>query len=178
METDTKQRDNVPYLLWSSDGQEFEGTKWSWVEIVEGDRINQMVVVDFIRDLVNVGMYPFCVAYDPWHVDDWTDRELRRLVGDSRVYPVPQTARVISPLMKVHKLDLHARKVICPNPCLHQNRANVQARVDNNDNVFPQKKNLNPKSRIDLYMSELFSLAAYQKFEEEYLSAIGWMGEY
>lgn len=163
---DFKERDQVPYRQWAADG---------WVDILyETDRINQMVFIDFLRELVDDGIYPFAVAYDPWRVDDWTDREIRRLVGDTRVYPVPQTARVISPLMKEHKLDLHSRRVICPNPCLHHNRSNVQARTDNNDNDFPQKKGLKHHNKIDGFMAELFSLAAYKKFEEEYLSAIRW----
>lgn len=174
MATDAKQKDNVPYLLWSSDGQRMGDTMWHWVDVVEGDRIPQTVVIDFMRELVDVGMYPFCVAYDPWHTEDVMDLNLRRLVGDSRVYPVKQTARTISPLMRTHALDLKANKVICPNPCLHHSRGCVQARVDNNDNVFPQKKNLNPTQKIDGFMGELFALAAEQKFAESYYSSIGW----
>ena len=161
---DIKERDSVPYRQWAADG---------WVDILyDTDRINQMVVIDFLRELVDMGIYPFAVAYDPWRVDDWTDREIRRLVGETRVYPVPQTARVISPLMKEHKLDLKAKRVICPNPCLHHNRTNVQARTDNNDNDFPQKRDLKPGHKIDGYMAELFALAANKKFEEEYMQAI------
>lgn len=174
MQSDAKQKDNVPYLLWSSEGQPMNGTTWHWVDIVEGDRIPQMVVIDFLRELVDAGMYPFCVAYDPWHTEDVMDMNLRRLVGDSRVYPIAQTARTISPLMRTHELDLKAGKVICPNPCLHHSRSCVQARVDNNDNVFPQKKNLNPTQKIDGFMSELFALGAEQKFAESYYSSIGW----
>jgi len=176
MGTDAKQKDRVPYLLWSSMGQPMnDGTTWGYVDIVDGDRVNQQVVIDFMRELVDAGMYPFCVAYDPWHVDDYTDRTIRRLVGESRVYPVPQTARVISPLMRKHELDLKAHKVICPNPCLHHSRSSVQARVDNNDNVFPQKKDLQSHQKIDGFMAELFAKAAEEKFFESYISAIDWI---
>lgn len=174
MGTDDKQKDKVPYLTWASQGQPMSGTLWHYVDIVEGDRVNQSVVIDFLRELVDAGMYPFCVAYDPWHVDDYTERTLKRLVGENRVYPVPQTARVISPLMRKHELDLKAQKVICPNPCLHHSRSSVQARVDNNDNVFPQKKDLQPHQKIDGFMAELFALGAEEKFFETYTAAIGW----
>lgn len=163
MMTDAKQKDNVPYLQWASQG---------WVEIVEGDRVNNYVIIDYLRELVDEGIYPFAVAFDPWHVDDALTRDLERLIGSSRTVPVPQTARVISPLMKEHKLDLKAHRVICPNPCLHHCRTAVQARVDNNDNVFPKRRDI--KHKIDGFMAELFSLHAFNKFKEEYLSSIGW----
>lgn len=162
---DFKERDAVPYRLWASQG---------WLDIVEGDRVNQFVIIEWLRELVDMGIYPFAIGYDPWHVDDYTERELVRLVGESRVFPVPQTARVISPLMKEHKLDLAARRIICPSPVLHWNRASVQARTDLNNNDFPQKRDLQSNHKIDGYMAELFALAVYHKFEEEYQQAISW----
>lgn len=174
METDALQKDNVPYLLWSSQGQPMDGTIWNYVDIVEGDRVNQSVVIDFLNDLVSVGMYPFCVAYDGWHVDDYTDRTIRRLCGDSRCYQVPQTARVLSPLMRTYELDLKARKIICPNPCLHHSRQSLEAREDNGGNLFPRKKDLQPQQKIDGAMSEMFALAAEQRYYEDYMSAIGY----
>jgi len=172
--TDANQKDNMPYNFWSEQGQPMDGTIWHWVDIVEGDRVGFDCVLDFLNDLVSVGMYPYCIAYDPWHIGDLEDRSIRRLVGDSRSFAVPQTARVISPLMREHELDLKAKRVICPNPCLHHNRTSVQARTDNNDNIFPQKKDLKPNMKIDGFMAEIFSLAAFNKYRDEYLVAIDW----
>lgn len=163
---DFKERDNVPYRQWAADG---------WVDIIpEVDRVNEIVFIDFLRELVDVGCYPFAVAYDQWRISEWADREMQRLVGSSRVVQVPQYPRYISPVMKEHKLDLKARKVICPNPCLHHCRLNVQARTDNNDNDFPQKKDLDHRHKIDGFMAELNCLFGFHKFQEEYLSAIEW----
>ena len=174
MQADYNQKDRVPYLLWSSQGQKMGDTMFHYVDIVEGDRVNQMVIIDFLRDLVDIGMYPFCIGYDSWHVDDWTDRELHRLVGDSRVHPVPQTARVISPLLRTYELDLKAKLIICDNPCLHHSRQSVEAREDNGGNLFPRKKDLQKNQKIDGAMAELFALSAFNKYKEEYLSAIEW----
>ncbi|MBR2681940.1 MAG: hypothetical protein IKE22_01570, partial [Atopobiaceae bacterium] len=175
MQTDSNQKDNVPYLTWSSQGQPMDGTVWHYVEVVEGDRVNQSVIIDMLNDLVSVGMYPYCVAYDGWHVDDYTDRTIRRLVGDSRCFAVPQTARVLSPLIRTHELDLKAHKVICPNVCLHHSRQSLECREDNGGNLFPKKKDLQPNQKIDGVMSELFALAAEQRYYESYMSAIGWI---
>lgn len=172
--TDDNQKDNVPYNYWSEHGQPMDGTIWHWVDIVEGDRVGFSCVLDFLNDLVSVGMYPYCVAYDPWRVGELEEKTLQRLIGASRSFPVPQTARVISPLMREHELDLKAHRVICPNPCLHHNRTSVQCRVDNNDNIFPQKKDLKPNMKIDGFMAEIFSLAAFNKYRDEYLAAIDW----
>ena len=163
---DYKERDNVPYRQWAADG---------WVDIIpDVDRVNEMVFIDFLRELVDAGCYPFAVAYDQWRITEWADREMQRLVGSTRVVQVPQYPRYISPIMKEHRLDLRAKKVICPNPCLHHCRINVQARTDNNDNDFPQKKDLDHRHKIDGFMAELNCLFGFHKFEEEYLSAIGW----
>ena len=58
---DFKERDQVPYRQWAADG---------WLEIVEGDRVNQLVIIEYLRELVDMGIYPYAVAYDPWNVDD------------------------------------------------------------------------------------------------------------
>ena len=163
---DFKERDNVPYRQWAANG---------WVDIIpDVDRVNEIVFIEFLRELVDAGCYPFAVGYDQWRITEWADREMQRLVGSTRVVTVGQYPRVISPLMKEHRLDLKAKRVICPNPCLHHCRINVQARTDNNDNDFPQKKGLDHRNKIDGYMAELHSLYAFHKFEEEYLSAIEW----
>lgn len=160
-----KERDAVPYRQWASEG---------WLNIVEGDKVNQMVIIEWLRSLVDDGLYPFAVSYDAWHVDDWTERELKRLVGENRAKPVPQYARILSPLMKEHKLDLRAGRIVNDSPVTHWNRMNVEVSTDNLNNIMPRKKGLLPQNKIDGYMAEIFAFSAYKQFEEEYLSIIGW----
>lgn len=161
-----KERDGVPYHQWAADGL---------IRIVPGNKVNQMVIIEWLRELVDEGVYPFAVGYDKWHVDDHTELELQRLVGESRARPVEQYAKVISPLMKEHRLDLRAKRIIDnDNPVLQWCRSNVNARADNNDNYFPQKKELRPQNRIDGYMAELCAYGALKRNEEEYMQAIGW----
>ena len=77
--------------------------------------------------------------------------------------------------MKEHRLDLRAKRIIDnDNPVLEWCRSNVNARADNNDNYFPQKKGLRPQNRIDGYMAELCAYGALKRNEEEYMQAIGW----
>jgi phage terminase large subunit-like protein len=174
-QTDAKQKDRVPYLFWSSQGQKFGDTTWHYVDIVEGDRVGIQCAIDFMSDLVNEGMYPYCIGYDSWHIGDLEQDKLKRFVGESRTLPVPPTMKAISPLVREHELDLKAHRVICPNPCLHHNRESVQVRVDPQENVQVQKKDLQPHQKIDGFMAELYSLAAFNKFKDGYLSSIGWV---
>lgn len=174
MQTDAKQKDNVPYLLWSTQGQKINDTMWHYVEIVDGDRVGFPNVVDFINELVNEGMYIYCIGYDPWHFGDVETDMLKRYVGETRALPVPPTLKAMSPLIRMHELDLKAHKVICPNPCLHHNRSSVQVREDPQGNVQVQKRDLKPENRIDGFLAETYALAAYNKFKDGYLSAIGW----
>ena len=174
MQTDAKQKDNVPYLLWSTQGQKVNDTMWHYVEIVDGDRVGFPNVVDFMNELTNEGMYIYCVGYDPWHFGDVETDMLKRYVGETRALPVPPTLKAMSPLIRMHELDLKAHKVICPNPCLHHNRSSVQVREDPQGNVQVQKRDLKPENRIDGFLAETYALAAYNKFKDGYLSAIGW----
>lgn len=164
-ESNHRQRDGVPYLKWQSDGL---------IRIMEGSKVNQRVVVDFINELMRDGLYPMAVAYDPWHVDDWTKREIEYVVGSANMHEVTPWSKDISQAMKEHRIDLHDGVVNDnDNDILHWCRANVQAKRDNSDNVFPLKKGLKPENRIDGYMAEIYAYIAYKKHEESYLSMIG-----
>ena len=163
---DIKERDKVPYRQWSADG---------WIEILYGeDRVNNYHIITFLQELVDIGCYPFAVAYDNWHVEDSLERDLKRLVGETRCFAVPQTAKSISPLLREMELDLKAKKVINPSPVAHWCRSNVSVRADNNNNIMAQKRDLQPNRKIDGMMAELFALSAMKRFEEEYLNAIEW----
>lgn len=175
MQTDAKQKDNIPYLLWASQGQKMGDETWHYVDIVDGDRVGFPPVLDFLNDLVNAGIYPFCIGFDPWRFGDLEQEQLKRFVGPTRTLPISPTMKSVSPLVREHELDLKAHKVICPNPCLHHNRISVQVREDPQGNVQVQKRDLQPHQKIDGFMAELYSLGAFNKYKEEYLSAIEWV---
>lgn len=168
---DFKERDAVPYHLWAQ--QETCGFKT--LTIVSGDRVNQKVIVDWIQELADMGMYTRYVGYDSWHVDDWTQRMLGELVGKSNFEEVPQTAKALSPMMIEHQVDLRAHRIINPCPTTEWCRSNVMSKPqDANGNYFPQKKDLKPNKKIDGYMAELFAYKMLKAHWDEYLQIIGW----
>ena len=161
-----KERDRVPYRLWAAN---------DWLRIVPGDKVNQRVVIDWIKELADeYGLYTRWCGYDSWHVDDWAERELEMMIGKSNFESIPQWPKNISPTMKEHKIDLAAHRVINPSPVTEFCRANIQAKIDANDNYFPQKKGLKPNLRIDGYMAEIFAMQELRKHEDEYKMLIGW----
>lgn len=165
---DFKERDGVPYSLWAQSPDNF-------FTICEGDKVNQRVIIDWIQELANMGLYTRYVGYDSWHVDDWTQRMLSDMVGQSNVEEIPQTAKVLSPAMVEHQVDLRAKRIINPCPTTEWCRSNVQSKPqDANGNWFPQKKDLKPNRRIDGYMAELFAYIELKKHWDDYLQLIGW----
>ena len=164
---DFKERDKVPYHLWAAN---------DWLRIVEGDKVNQRVIIDWIQELAHEGLYVRWVGYDSWHVDDWTKRELEMLVGGDNFESIPQQAKILSPAMKEHQIDLRAKRIIHNNnPMAIWARSNVQSKApDANNNYFPQKKDLKPNKKIDPYMAELFAYIELKKHLTDYQQLIGW----
>ena len=165
---DFKERDGVPYSLWAQSPDNF-------LTICEGDKVNQKVIIDWIQELANRGIYTRYVGYDSWHVDDWTQRMLADMVGKDNFEEVPQTAKVLSPAMVEHQVDLRAKRIINPCPTTEWCRSNVQSKPqDANGNWFPQKKDLKSNRRIDGYLAELFAYIELKKHWDDYLQLIGW----
>lgn len=167
---DFKERDGVPYHLWATK----QSCGMPIFEIVEGDKIDQRVILNFIRELAEMGLYPRYVGFDPWHVDDWTLRELKMMVGENNVEPIAQQAKILSPAMRELQLDLRAKRVCCNNaePLIWA-RGNLQTKPpDANNNLFPQKRDLSAHNKIDPVMAEIFGRIAMERHLDDYLAAV------
>lgn len=167
---DFKERDGVPYHIWATK----ESCGMPIFEIVEGDTIDQRVILEFIRELADHGLYTRYVGFDAWHVEDSTLRELKMMVGEKNVEAVPQQAKVLSPAMKDLQLDLRAKRVCCNNaePLIWA-RGNLQTKPpDANDNLFPQKRDLKPHNKIDPVMAEMFAMVAMRRHMDDYMAAV------
>ena len=168
---DFKERDAVPYHLWS----EQETCGFKTLTIVEGDKVNQKVIIEWIQELASMGIYTRYAGYDSWHVDDWTQRMLSDLIGKENFEEIPQTAKVLSPAMVEHQVDLRAHRIINPCPTTEWCRSNVMSKPqDANGNWFPQKKELKANRKIDGYMAELFAYVELKKHWDDYHQLIGW----
>lgn len=165
---DLKQRDGVPYNIWASGDH-------PWMTIVQGDKIDHhKTILGYIDELAEMGMYTRYVGFDPWHVDDYLLRELKMRIGEKNCIPVKQNTRVLSPLMKEHKIDLAAHRIINPSPVMAWNRSSVQSKLDAAGNVYPNKRELKAQNKIDMYMAELFAYKMLRDNFDAYAGIVGW----
>lgn len=142
-----KDRDNVPYRQWIERGL---------LRTVPGNKVDKRVFHDWLVELMDEGCYPYAIGYDPWHMDDSNEGDLKRLVGDSRCFRVRQGAITLSQPMKQLKADYAANRIVDGHhPINEWCRMNVSIKTDANGNIQPYKKELNPKNRIDGFAAEL-----------------------
>lgn len=167
---DLNERDGVPYSLWAT----MESCGMPIFQVIPGDRIDQRCVLDFIRELAEKGMYTRYVGFDPWHVDDWMLRELKMMIGDNNVEPIPQQAKILSPAMQELQLDLRAKRIRSNNvPTLVWARSNLQTKPpDANGNLFPEKRQHKSNRKVDPVMCEIFGVHTLRKHMEDYLTAV------
>lgn len=165
---DLKERDGVPYHLWASGDH-------PWMTIVPGDKIDaHQAILGFVDHMTELGIYIRYAGYDQWHVDDYLLRELHMRIGSSNCFKVQQNAQTLSPLMKEHRIDLRAHRIINPSPVNEFGRASVMAREDAAGNFYPNKKELKPQNKIDPYMAELFAYKMLKDNMDVYKDLIGW----
>ena len=159
-----RQRDGVPYHQWAADG---------YLQIVEGDKVDQIVVIDWMRSLADRGLYTYAVGYDKWHVDDFTKRQLEMMVGKGRSEAVIQGAQTLSAPMKEIKVDMRANRIVDNgNPVTRWCRTNVMAKYDNNENVVPVKKGLSARNRIDGFLAELDAYITLKRHWDGYQASL------
>lgn len=140
-------RDNAPYEKWIERGL---------MRTVPGNKIPKRVIVDWILELRDQGILTFACGYDPWHIDDTTEEQLKRLIGSTRVHKVVQGPKTLSGPMKQMKPDFAAgRFVDGHNPVNEWCRMNAECKVDVNDNWQLEKKLRDPRNRIDGLAAEL-----------------------
>ena len=160
----TKERDNVPYRLWESQGL---------LRVVPGNHIPKSVFLEWLQELKKEKLYCFACGYDPWHMDDSTVKNLELFVGSSRCNKVRQGVQTLSDPMKRLKADYaRGRLVDNANPINRWCRMNVQVKTDINQNIQPDKRNNNPANRIDGFMAELDAYITLLDYYDDYIQMV------
>lgn len=160
----TRERDNVPYRLWESQGL---------LRVVPGNHIPKSVFLEWLQELRKEKLFCFACGFDPWHMDDSTVKNLELFVGESRVRKVRQGVQTLSDPMKRLKAD-YARGRIVDNghPINRWCRMNVQIKTDVNQGIQPDKRNNNPANRIDGFMAELDAYVTLLDYYDEYIQMV------
>lgn len=156
-------RDGVPYEEWRDRGL---------IRFVAGNKVDKRVLLEWLRELYEEGLYTAFVGFDPWHMDDSTLANLKGFVGETRVEVVRQGVQTLSQPMKQLKVDFRDNRIVDNhNPIMEWCRMNVSAKTDINDNVQPVKK-AGPTSRIDGFMAELDAYITLERHYDEYLGML------
>ena len=158
-----RERDDAPYLKWIERGL---------MRTVKGNKVDKKVLIEWLQELKEEDdLWTYAVGFDPWHMDDSTVRELEAFVGASRVFRIRQGAMTLSQPMKQLRADYQAGRIVDnDNPLNQFCRMNVMVRQDVNGNLSPDKRNNNPKNRIDGFMAELDAYATLYRVYDDYMN--------
>lgn len=160
-------RDGVPYDAWIARGL---------MRTCDTPIIDKRVVLDWIDEVQrDTGIYAVACGYDPWHMRDVpTVDAYESFFGKENVRPVIQGAMTLSPAMKeLRALYRENRIVDNSNPIAEWCRSNVSIRTDINGNIQPDKKNQDPRNRIDAWAAECDAYVTLKNMSDDYAAMIG-----
>lgn len=160
-------RDGVPYDAWISRGL---------LRTCDTPIIDKRVVLDWVDEVQrDMGIYAVACGYDPWHMRDVpTVDAYESFFGKDNVNPVIQGAMTLSPAMKeLLALYREDRIVDNANPIAEWCRSNVSIRTDINGNIQPDKKNQDPRNRIDAWAAECDAYVTLKNMSDDYEAMIG-----
>jgi phage terminase large subunit-like protein len=160
-------RDGVPYDAWIARGL----LRTSATPII--DKREVLDWVDEIRE--RCGIYAVACGYDPWHMRDVpTVEAYEGYFGADNFRKVIQGAQTLSmPMKELRALYKENRIVDNSNPIAEWCRSNVAVRSDANGNIAPDKKNQDPRNRIDAWAAECDAFVVLKDMMDDFKSMIG-----
>lgn len=160
-------KDGVPYDAWIKRG------------ILRTDAspiIDKRVVLDWVEDVrEQYGINAIACGYDPWHMRDTPTLEAyQSYFGADNHKVVRQGAMTLSqPMRELKKLYAENMIVDNQNPLAEWCRSNVRIRTDINGNVQPDKRNNDPRNRIDAWAAEIDAFVVLKDMANDYAALIG-----
>ena len=160
-------RDGVPYDAWIARGL----LRTSPTLII--DKLLVLDWVDEVRE--KCGIYAVACGYDPWHMRDVpTVEAYEGYFGADNFKKVIQGAQTLSMPMKELRALYKANRVVDnSNPIAEWCRSNVAVRSDANGNIAPDKKNQDPRNRIDAWAAECDAFVVLKDMMDDFRSMIG-----
>lgn len=160
-------RDGVPYDAWIANG---------YLRTCATPIIDKRLVLDWVSEIQEkYGIYAVACGYDPWHMRDVpTVEAYEGYFGADYFRRVVQGAQTLSmPMKELRALYRENRIVDNANPIAEWCRSNVAVRSDANGNIAPDKKNQDPRNRIDAWAAECDAFVVLKDMADEYESMIG-----
>lgn len=160
-------RDGVPYDAWIARGL---------LRTSDSPIIDKRDVLDWVAEVQDEhGIYACACGYDPWHMRDVpTVEAYEGFFGADYFRKVIQGPQTLSmPMKELRALYKEHRIVDNSNPIAEWCRSNVAVRTDANGNIAPDKKNQDPRNRIDAWAAELDAFVVLKDMADEYAAMIG-----
>lgn len=160
-------RDGVPYDAWIANGN---------LRTCPTPIIDKRLVLEWVDEVRReYGIYAVACGYDPWHMRDVpTVEAYESYFGADYFSRVVQGAQTLSmPMKELRVLYRENRIVDNSNPIAEWCRSNVAVRSDANGNIAPDKKNQDPRNRIDAWAAECDAFVVLKDIADEYRSMIG-----
>lgn len=160
-------RDGVPYDAWIARGL---------MRTCETPIMDKRDVLDWVAEVQDkYGIYAVSCGYDPWHMRDVpTVEAYEDYFGADNLQKVIQGAQTLSmPMKELRALYKEGRIVDNANPIAEWCRSNVAIRTDVNGNIQPDKKNQDPRNRIDAWAAECDAFIAMKNIADDYAAMIG-----
>lgn len=160
-------RDGVPYDAWIARGL---------MRTCETPIMDKRAVLEWVAEVQrDCGIYAVACGYDPWHMRDVpTVDAYEDYFGADNLMKVIQGAQTLSmPMKELRALYKEGRVVDNANPIAEWCRSNVAVRTDVNGNIQPDKKNQDPRNRIDAWAAECDAFIAMKNIADDYHAMIG-----
>lgn len=160
-------RDGVPYDAWIARGL---------MRTCDTPIMDKRDVLDWVAEVQSeYGIYAVACGYDPWHMRDVPTQEAYEdYFGADNLQKIIQGAQTLSmPMKELRALYKEGRIVDNGNPIAEWCRSNVAIRTDVNGNIQPDKKNQDPRNRIDAWAAECDAFIAMKNIADDYRAMIG-----
>lgn len=160
-------RDGVPYDTWIARGL---------MRTCDTPIMDKRDVLDWVAEVQSeYGIYAVSCGYDPWHMRDVPTQEAYEdYFGADNMQKIIQGAQTLSmPMKELRALYKEGRIVDNGNPIAEWCRSNVAIRTDVNGNIQPDKKNQDPRNRIDAWAAECDAFIAMKNIADDYAAMIG-----
>lgn len=160
-------RDGVPYDAWIARGL---------MRTCDTPIMDKRDVLDWVAEVQDkYGIYAVACGYDPWHMRDVPTQEAYEdYFGADNMQKIVQGAQTLSmPMKELRALYKEGRIVDNGNPIAEWCRSNVAIRTDVNGNIQPDKKNQDPRNRIDAWAAECDAFIAMKNIADDYAAMIG-----
>ena len=160
-------KDGVPYDMWIARGL---------MRTDPNPIIDKRVVLKWLEELRHeYGIYAIACGYDPWHMRDAPTLDAYTgYFGKQNFCKVIQGPKTLSmPMREIRSLYKANKIVDNANPLAEWCRSNVMVRTDANSNIAPDKKNDDPRNRIDAWAAEIDAFITLRDQMENYKALIG-----